>query len=82
MPTASATATVCFSLSKTINTKIRNKNTKYSQMYILAKQFSDTINKLYLKSINDNDIDNVEYNEFFKVYEKCKKYKKINWLFF
>ena len=31
-PTAFATATVCGSLSKTINTKIRNKIMKYSQM--------------------------------------------------
>ena len=44
IPTAFATATVCGSLSKTINTKIRNKIIKYSQMYILSKQFSDKIN--------------------------------------
>ena len=37
LPTASATATVCGSLSKTFNTKIRNKNIRYSQMYILIK---------------------------------------------
>ena len=42
IPTAFATATVCGSLSKTINTKIRNK-IKYSQMYILSKQFSDKL---------------------------------------
>ena len=54
IPTAFATATVCGSLSKTINTKIRNKITKYSQMYILSKQFSDKFNKLYTKSMNDN----------------------------
>ena len=34
IPTAFATATVCGSLSKTINTKIRNKIMKHSQMYI------------------------------------------------
>ena len=34
IPTAFATATVCGSLSKTINTKIRNKIFQYSQMYI------------------------------------------------
>ena len=34
IPTAFITATVCGSLSKTINTKIRNKIIKYSQMYI------------------------------------------------
>ena len=54
IPTAFATATVCGSLSKTINTKIRNKIIKYSQMYILSKKFSDKFNKLYTKSINDN----------------------------
>ena len=37
IPTAFATATLCGSLSKTINTKIRNKIIKYSQMYILKK---------------------------------------------
>ena len=46
IPTAFAAATVCGSLSKTINTKIRNKIIKYSQMYILSKQFSDKFNKL------------------------------------
>ena len=76
IPTAFATATVCGSLSKTINTKIRNKIIKYSQMYILAKQFSDKFNKLYTKSMNDNKIDNDEYNELVKVYEDYKKNKK------
>ena len=69
IPTAFATATVCGSLSKPINTKIRNKIIKYSQMYILSKQFSDKFNKLYTKLINDNKIDNDEYNELVKVYE-------------
>ena len=76
IPTAFATATVCGSLSKTINTKIRNKIIKYSQMYILAKQYSDKFNKLYTKSMNDNKIDNDEYNELVKVYEDYKKNKK------
>ena len=76
IPTAFATATVCGSLSKTINTKIRNKIIKYSQMYILAKQFSDKFNKLYTKSMNDNKLDNEEYNELVKVYEDYKKNKK------
>ena len=76
IPTAFATATVCGSLSKTINTKIRNKIIKYSQIYILAKQFSDKFNKLYTKSMNDNKIDNDEYNELVKVYEDYKKNKK------
>ena len=70
IPTAFATATVCGSLSKTINTKIRNKIIKYSQMYILREQFSDKFNKLYTKSMNDNKIDNDEYNELVKVYEE------------
>ena len=47
IPTVFATATVCGSLSKTINTKIRNKIIKYSQMCILSKQFSDKFNILY-----------------------------------
>ena len=75
-PTAFATATVCGSLSKLINTKIRNKIIKYSQMYILSKQFSDMFNKLYTKSMNDNKIDNDEYNELVKVYEEFKKNRK------
>ena len=67
MPTAFATATVCGSLSKTINPKIRNKIIKYSQMYILSEQFSDKFNGLYIKSKNDNKIDNDEYNELVQV---------------
>ena len=81
IPTAFATATVCGSLSKIINTKIRNKIIKYSQMYILSKQFSDKFNKLYTKSGNDNKIDNDEYNELVKVYEEYKN-KKNNLSFF
>ena len=76
IPTAFATATVCGSLSKTINTKIRNKIIKYSQMYILSKQFSDKFNRLYTKSMNDTEIDNDEYNELVKVYEDYKNNKK------
>ena len=75
IPTAFATATVCGPLSKTINTKIRNKIIKYSQMYILSKQFSDKFNKLYTKSMNDNKTDNDEYNELVKVYEEYKNKK-------
>ena len=78
IPTAFATAIVCGSLSKTINTKIRNKIVKYSQMYISSKQFSDKFNKLYTKSINDNKKDNDEYNELVKVYEEYKKKKKLS----
>ena len=75
IPPAFATAAVCGSLSKPINTKIRNKIMKYSQMYILSKQFSDKFYKLYTKSMNDNKIDNDEYNEFVKLYEDYKKNK-------
>ena len=78
IPTAFATATVCGSLSKTINTKIRSKSIKYSQMYILSKQFSDKFNRLYTKSMNDYKIDKDEYNELVKVYEDYKKNKKAN----
>ena len=76
IPTAFATASVCGSLSKTINTKTRNIIIKYSQMYILSKQFSDKFNRLYTKSMKDNKIDNDEYNELVKVYEDYKKNKK------
>ena len=76
IPTAFATATVCGSLSKTINTEIRNKIIKYSQIYFLDKQFSDKFNRLYTQSVNDNKIDNDEYNELVKVYEDYKKNKK------
>ena len=70
IPTAFALAFVCGSLSKTINTKLRNKIIKYSQMYILSKQFSDKFNKLYSKSMIDNKKDNDEYNELVEVYEE------------
>ena len=76
IPTVFATATVCGSLSKTINTKIRNEIIKYSQMYNLSKQFSDKLDKLYTKSMNDNKIDNDEYNELVKVYEEYKKNRR------
>ena len=76
IPTAFATATVCGSLSKTIDTKIRNKIIKYSQMYILSKRFSDKFNKLYTESRNDNKIDNDGYNELVKVYEVYKKNRR------
>ena len=76
IPTAFATATVCGSLSKTINTKIRNKIIKYSQMCILSEQFSDKFNKLYTKSMNGNKIDNDEYNELVNVYEEYKKNRR------
>ena len=45
-------------------------------MYILSEQFSDNFNKLYTKSMNDNKIDNGEYNELVKLYEEYKKIKK------
>ena len=76
IPTAFAIATVCGSLSKKINTKIRNKIINYSQMYILSKQFSDKFNRLYTKSMNDNKIDNDECNELVKVYEDYKKNRR------
>ena len=76
IPTAFATTTVCGSLSKTINTKTRNKIIKYSQIYILSKQFSDKFNRLYTKTMNDNQIDNDEYKELVKIYEDYKKNMK------
>ena len=44
-------------------------------MYILSKQFSNKFNKVYIESMNDNKIDNDEYNELVKVYEEYKKNK-------
>ena len=71
IPTALATATIVVHYQK-----IRNKKLKYSQRYILSKQFSDKFNRLYTKSMSDNKIDNDEYNELVKVYEDYKKHKK------
>ena len=51
-------------------------------MYILSEQFSDKFNRLYTKSMNDNKIDNDEYNEVVKVYEDYKKNKKNKLSFF
>ena len=83
IPTAVATATVCGSLSKTINTKIRIKITKYSQMYVLSKQVGDVkFNRLYTKSMKDNKIDKDEYNELVKVYEDYKRNKKNKLIIF
>ena len=82
IPTVFATATVCGSLSKTINTKIRNKIINYSQMCILSKQFVDKFKKLYAKSMSDNKIDNDQYNELVKTYEEYKKNKKNKLSFF
>ena len=45
-------------------------------MYLSSKQFSDQFDKLYTKSVNNNKIDNDEYNELVKVYEEHKKNKK------
>ena len=45
-------------------------------MYILSKQFSNNFNKVYAKSMNDNKIDNDEYNELVKVYEEHKKNRR------
>ena len=45
-------------------------------MYILSKKFSDKFNKLYTKSMNDNKIDNDEYNDLVKVYEVYKKNRR------
>ena len=45
-------------------------------MYFLSKQFSDKFNKLYTKSMNDNKIDNDEYNELVEVYEEHNKNRR------
>ena len=45
-------------------------------MYILSKQFSDKFNKLYTKSMNDNQIDNDKYNELVNIDDEYKKNKK------
>ena len=41
-------------------------------MHILSKQLSDKFNRLYTKSMNDNKIDNDEYNELVEAYEDYK----------
>ena len=51
-------------------------------MYILSKQFSDKFNNVYEKSLNDNKIDNEEYNELVRVYEEYKKNKKKKLILF
>ena len=38
-------------------------------MYILSKHFGDKFNKLYIKSIKDNEVDNDDFNELNKFYE-------------
>ena len=78
IPTAFATATVCGSLSKRINIKIRNEIKKYSQMYILSRQFSDKFNSLFTKSMNDKKIDNDEYNELVKYMRIIKRTRKTS----
>ena len=51
-------------------------------MYILSRKYSDKFNKLSTKSMNDNKIDDDEYNDFVKVYEEQKKNKKNKLSFF
>ena len=46
-------------------------------MYILSKQFRDKFNKLYNNSMNNNKINNDEYDQLVKVCEEYKKNKKI-----
>ena len=43
---------------------------------VLIFTFSEKFNKLYTKSMNDNKIDNEEYNELIKIYEECMRDKK------
>ena len=45
-------------------------------MYILSKHLSNKFNKLYNKSMNDNKLDNDEYNELVKVHEEYKKNRR------
>ena len=42
-------------------------------MHILSKQFSAKFNRLYTKSMNDNKIDNDEYNELVKNIRRTRK---------
>ena len=79
IPAAFVTATVCGSVSKTISNRKKNKIVKYSQKYILSKQFNDKFNKLYTKSMNDSKIDNDEYNENYLRYMKnIRRTRRIN----
>ena len=47
-------------------------------MCILSKQFSNQFNKINTKSMNDNKIDNDEYNELVKIYEENKKKNNLS----
>ena len=53
MSTAFATATVCGSLSKVIKTIVRIRIIKFSQFYLITREFKNKLNKFYIKSVKD-----------------------------
>ena len=76
IPTVMATTLACGTISAGINNKLKNKVLSYSKKYVLAKQFAEKYNELYLKVTRDNEIDTQEYEQCTQMYEKYKKSKK------
>ena len=76
IPTVMATTLACGTISAGINNKLKNKVLSYSKKYVLAKQFAEKYNELYLKVTRDNEIDTQEYEQCTQMYEKNKKSKK------
>ena len=76
IPTVMATTLACGTISAGINNKLKNKVFSYSKKYVLAKQFAEKYNELFLKVTRDNEINTEEYEDCTKLYEKYKKSKK------
>ena len=75
MPTAFETSRIYGSLSRTCTLKEKEIR-KYSQMFILIKQFNKKINQLYTKTRTYTEKDINENNERVKKYEDFKKQQK------
>ena len=76
IPTVMATTLACGTISAGINNKLKYKVLSYSKKYVLAKQFAEKYNELFLKVTRDNEINTEEYEDCTKLYEKYKKSKK------
>ena len=76
IPTVMATTLACGTISAGINNKLKNKVLSHSKKYVLAKQFAEKYQELYVKVTRDNHVDTQEYDECTKLYEKYKKSKK------
>ena len=76
IPTVMATTLACGTISAGINNKLKYKVLSYSKKYVLAKQFAEKYNELYLKVTRDNEVNTEEYEDCTKLYEKYKKSKK------